>query len=251
MRVGLTLPHYDYSLPEVSPITFEAVADEAVRAERLGFDSVWVSDHFFASLDRYGGGDERHGALEPLTTLGGLAVRTERIRLGTLVLSAAFRHPAVLAKSATAVDRLSGGRLELGLGAGWYEPEFEAFGYPFGSVGERFDLLEETLAYVGALFDGEPASFEGKRFRLQEAFNHARRCWWVARADPGCCGSPRSTRTAGTPRGVGHRRPTPNEPRPLERHVSVRDAISRRSASRSACSRWWGRTRRICGGGSN
>jgi probable F420-dependent oxidoreductase len=174
MRVGLTLPHYDFSLPEVSPITFEAVAEQAVRAERLGFDSVWVSDHFFASLDRYGGGDQLYGALEPLTTLGGLAAKTERIRLGTLVLSAAFRHPAILAKSATAVDRLSGGRLELGLGAGWYEPEFEAFGYPFGSVAERFDLLEETLAYLGALFDGEPASFEGKRFRQREAYNHPR-----------------------------------------------------------------------------
>ncbi|MEX2203063.1 MAG: LLM class flavin-dependent oxidoreductase [Actinomycetota bacterium] len=174
MRVGLTLPHYDFSLPDVRPITFEAVAEQAVRAERLGFDSVWVSDHFFASLDRYGGGDELYGTLEPLTTLAGLAARTERIRLGTLVLSAAFRHPAVLAKSATAVDRLSGGRLELGLGAGWYEDEFDAFGYPFGSVAERFDVLEETLAYVGALFDGEPASFEGERFRLQEAYNHPR-----------------------------------------------------------------------------
>jgi F420-dependent oxidoreductase-like protein len=174
MRVGLTLPHYDFSLREVSPITFEAVAEQAVRAERLGFDSVWISDHFFASLDRYGGGDELYGTLEPLTTLGGLATRTERVRLGTLVLSAAFRHPAVLAKSATTVDGLSGGRLELGLGAGWYEEEFEAFGYPFGSVAERFDLLEETLAYVGALFDGEPASFEGKRFRLHEAYNHPR-----------------------------------------------------------------------------
>jgi probable F420-dependent oxidoreductase len=174
MRIGLTLPHYDFSLPGVRPITFEAVAEQAVRAERLGFDSVWVSDHFFASLDRYGGGDTLYGTLEPLTTLGGLTARTERIRLGTLVLSAAFRHPAVLAKSATAIDRLSNGRLDLGLGAGWYQEEYEAFGYPFGSVAERFDLLDETLAYVGALFDGEPGSFEGKRFRLREAYNHPR-----------------------------------------------------------------------------
>jgi probable F420-dependent oxidoreductase len=174
MRVGLTLPHYDFSLPEVSTITFEAVAEQAVRAERLGFDSVWISDHFFASLDRYGGDGTRYGTLEPLTTLGGLATRTERVRLGTLVLAAGFRHPAMLAKSATAVDRLSGGRLELGLGAGWYEEEFEAFGYRFGSVAERFDVLEETLVCIGALFDGEPASFEGKRFRLRQAYNHPR-----------------------------------------------------------------------------
>jgi alkanesulfonate monooxygenase SsuD/methylene tetrahydromethanopterin reductase-like flavin-dependent oxidoreductase (luciferase family) len=96
------------------------------------------------------------------------------VRLGTLVLSAPFRHPGVVAKSATAIDRLSGGRLELGIGAGWFQDEYRAFGYEFGSVGERFSLLEETLGYLGALFDGEPASFDGERFRLRDAFNHPR-----------------------------------------------------------------------------
>ncbi|HJS25509.1 MAG TPA: LLM class flavin-dependent oxidoreductase [Actinomycetota bacterium] len=174
MRIGLALPHYDFSLPGVSPIRFEAVAEVAVRAERLGFDSVWVSDHFFTTLERYGGGPERYGSLEPLATLASLAPLTERVRLGTLVLSAGFRHPAVLAKSATAIDRLSGGRLELGMGAGWFEQEYEAFGYEFGTVGERFELLEETLAYLGGLFGPEPASFEGRRFELREAYNHPR-----------------------------------------------------------------------------
>src|SRR6185369_2921256 len=145
MRVGLALPHYDFSLPGVSPVTFEAVAEQAVRAERLGFESVWVSDHLFASLERYGGDATRYGSLEPLTTLAGLAQRTERVRLGTLVLSAGFRQPAVLGKSATAVDQLSNGRLELGIGAGWFEDEYAAFGLEFGSVGERFSLLEETV----------------------------------------------------------------------------------------------------------
>jgi alkanesulfonate monooxygenase SsuD/methylene tetrahydromethanopterin reductase-like flavin-dependent oxidoreductase (luciferase family) len=97
---------------------------------------------------------------------------TERIRLGTLVLSAGFRHPAVLAKSATAIDRLSGGRLDLGLGAGWYRDEYDAFGYPFGEVGDRFGLLEETLAYLGALFDGKPATYVGRRFTLRDAYDH-------------------------------------------------------------------------------
>jgi probable F420-dependent oxidoreductase len=143
-----------------------------MRAERLGFDSVWVSDHFFTSLARYGGDDTLHGSLEPLTTLGALAPLTERVRLGTLVLSAGFRHPALLAKSATTIDRLSGGRLDIGLGAGWFRDEYEAFGYGFDEVGERFGLLEETLAYLGALFDGEPATFEGPRFALHEAYNH-------------------------------------------------------------------------------
>lgn len=172
MRVGLALPHYDFSMPGGGPVTFERVAGEARRAERLGFDSVWVSDHFFASLGRYGGDDTRYGSLEPLTTLAALAPITDRVRLGTLVLNAAFRHPAMLAKSATAIDALSGGRLDLGLGAGWYEEEHDAFGYPFGSVGERFRLLEETLGYLDALFGEEPASFQGKRFALREAYNH-------------------------------------------------------------------------------
>jgi len=172
MRVGLALPHYDFSLPGGAPITFDAVAEVAIHAERLGFHSVWMSDHFFASLERYGGGPERYGTLEPLVTLGALAPLTERVRLGTLVLSAGFRHPALLAKSATAIDRLSGGRFELGLGAGWFGDEFEAFGLPFGSAGERFALLEETLGYLDALFGPEPASFEGERFVLREAYNH-------------------------------------------------------------------------------
>jgi probable F420-dependent oxidoreductase len=174
MRIGLALPHYDFSIPGVSPVTFDAVAEVAVRAERLGFDSVWVSDHFFSTLERYGAGPERYGSLEPLATLAGLAAATERVRLGTLVLSAGFRHPAVLAKAATAIDRVSGGRLELGLGAGWFEDEYEAFGVPFGTVGERFDVLEDAMGYLDALFGPEPASFEGRRFSLRGAFNHPR-----------------------------------------------------------------------------
>ena len=175
MRVGLALPHYDFSLPGAEPVTFERVAEQAVRAERLGFDAVWVSDHFFASLGRYGGDERiRYGSLEPLTTLAALAAVTERVRLGTLVLSAAFRHPAVIGKSATAIDVLSGGRLDLGLGAGWFEDEYRAFGYPFGALGDRFDRLEETLGYLGALFGEEPATFHGPRFALRDAFNRPR-----------------------------------------------------------------------------
>jgi probable F420-dependent oxidoreductase len=174
MRVGLALPHYDFSLPGGGPVSFEAVAEQAIRAERLGFDGVWMSDHFFASLERYGGDGTRYGSLEPMTTLAALAPLTSRIRLGTLVLSAAFRHPAIVGKSATALDRMSGGRLDLGLGAGWLAEEFEAFGYGFGTVGDRFALLEETLAYLGALFDGEPASFEGERFALRGAYDRPR-----------------------------------------------------------------------------
>lgn len=174
MRIGLALPQYDFSLPGVDPIRFDAVAEVAVRAEQLGFESLWVSDHFFSTLERYGGGPTRYGALEPLATLASLAPLTERVRLGTLVLSAGFRHPAILAKSASAIDRLSDGRLELGIGAGWFEEEYEAFGYQFGNVGERFALLEDTLAYLRALNGPEPVTFEGGRFELKEAYNHPR-----------------------------------------------------------------------------
>src|ERR687898_31620 len=101
MRVGLTLPHYDYSFGDGSgPISFSRVAEVAIDAERQGFDSVWMSDHFFATLERFGGDDTRYGALEPLITLAGLAPKTQRLKLGTLVLSAPFRdafnHPRPL-----------------------------------------------------------------------------------------------------------------------------------------------------------
>jgi probable F420-dependent oxidoreductase len=172
MRFGLTLPHYDFSLPEPEPISFDAIARYAHMAEQLEFDSAWISDHFFYSLARYAGPPDLQGSLEALTTLAGLAATTERVRLGTLVLAAPFRHPAVLAKAATAVDLLSGGRLDLGIGAGWYEEEFAAFGYGFGTVGERFSVLEETLEVLGLLLPGGPATFRGKHFQLQEAFNH-------------------------------------------------------------------------------
>jgi probable F420-dependent oxidoreductase len=172
MRFGLALPHYDFSTPGGEAITFRRVAEAALHAERLGFDSVWVSDHFFLSLARYGGGDELQGTLEPMTTLAGIAAVTERVRLGTLVACAPFRHPAVLVKQATAIDLISGGRMELGIGAGWYRDEFEAFGYGFGDTGERFALLEETLRVLDMLFREGPADYEGERFALHDAYNH-------------------------------------------------------------------------------
>jgi probable F420-dependent oxidoreductase len=174
MRFGLSLPHYDFSLPGVRPITFDALAEHADRAEALGFDSVWVSDHFFFSLARYGGGDELVGSLEPLATLAGLAVRTRRVRLGTLVLGAPFRHPSLLAKSATSIDVLSKGRVELGLGAGWYRDEFEAFGYAFGDAGRRFSALEDAVAALDALLPGGPVTLDAGAVHLVEAYNRPR-----------------------------------------------------------------------------
>jgi probable F420-dependent oxidoreductase len=171
MRLGLALPHYDFSFPDGRPLSWERLAATAARAEALGFDSLWVSDHFFLSLTRYGGPPGPYGAAEPLTTLAGLAAVTDRARLGTLVLGAGFRHPATVAKSAVTIDLASEGRLELGLGAGWYEDEYRAFGYPFEPVGSRFELLEETVEILARLFGpGEPVTWQGKHFRLRDAY---------------------------------------------------------------------------------
>ncbi|HEV2907103.1 MAG TPA: LLM class flavin-dependent oxidoreductase [Actinomycetota bacterium] len=171
MKFGLALPHYDFSTPEETPVSWERVSASASRAEALGFDSVWVSDHFFLSLRRYGGPSGPQGSVETLTALASLAVTTEHVRLGTLVLSAGFRHPALLAKAATTIDLLSGGRLDLGIGAGWYEDEYAAFGYQFGTTHERFEILEETFLVLGMLFGNGPATWRGRHFRLKDAFS--------------------------------------------------------------------------------
>ena len=171
MRIGLALPHYDFSSPDGAPVSSERLVAAARRAEELGFDAVYVSDHFFLSLARYGGPDEPFGSPEPLTSLAGLAVATERVRLGVMVLAAGFRHPALVAKAATTIDLLSGGRLDLGLGAGWYEDEYRAFGYDFGSLGTRFEVLEESVQVLSLLFEDEGATWKGRHFELNDAYN--------------------------------------------------------------------------------
>src|SRR5207247_4210862 len=118
MRFGLALPQYGFSLP-TGRIGLDDAVGWARRAEDLGFDSVWLSDHFFYTFTRYGGDPSPIAALEPLSALSGLATATSRVRLGALVLCAPFRHPALLAKMAVTIDRISGGRMDVGLGAGW------------------------------------------------------------------------------------------------------------------------------------
>jgi probable F420-dependent oxidoreductase len=172
MRIGLALPHYDFSFPDGGPVAWPRLRDAALRAEALGFDSVWISDHFFLDLERYGGSPEPAGTLEVFTALAALATATERVRLGTLVACVPFRHPAHVAKMATAIDLLSGGRFDLGLGAGWYEREFRAFGYDYGGTGDRFRLLEEAVQAIGALFGEGPVDLETKHVHLAGAYNH-------------------------------------------------------------------------------
>jgi probable F420-dependent oxidoreductase len=169
MRVGLAIPQYGFSLP-VGEIAFTDAAAWARRAEAFGFDGVWLSDHFLYSFARYGAGDEPIAALEPLTTMAGIAAVTERVRIGVLVLCAAFRHPALVAKAAATIDAISDGRVEIGLGAGWLAQEFEAFGYRFGSTGERFDALEDALAITRGLFAGvDPVTHDGRVWSVHDA----------------------------------------------------------------------------------
>jgi probable F420-dependent oxidoreductase len=172
MRIGLALPHYDYSFPDGRPLTWPRLLESAVRAEQLGYDSVWISDHFFADIGRYGGPKGPLGTVEPFTTLAALAAATERIHLGTLVACTSFRHPAHIAKMSTTIDLLSGGRFELGLGAGWFQGEFDSFGFDFATTGERFSVLEESVQVVEGLFGKGPFDFEGRHFQLSGAYNH-------------------------------------------------------------------------------
>lgn len=162
MRFGLALPHYDYSLPSpTEPIAADPVVHIARRAEALGFDSLWISDHFFLSIEKYGGGEREHGSLEPFLTLAAVIAATEKIRVGTLVASAPFRHPSMVAQQAATLDQASGGRFELGLGAGWYEDEFTPFGMRFESLGDRFETLERTTELMVALRTGEAVESVG------------------------------------------------------------------------------------------
>jgi len=173
MRIGFALPHYDFSFPDGKGVTWPRLLEAAQGAERLGFDSAWVSDHFFLDLERYGASPEPlMGSMEPFTALAGLAAATERVRLGTLVACTPFRHPAILAKMSTAIDHASGGRFDLGLGAGWYQREFEAFGNRFGTTGERFRNLEAAVQAVAALFQEGPVDLEVGDVKLAGAFNH-------------------------------------------------------------------------------
>src|SRR5919198_2590808 len=171
MRLGLALPHYDHSFPDGGPLTFERVAGYAGRAEAMGLSELWVSDHFWVDLERYGGPAGRQGSLECWTTLSALAMRTQRVRLGSLVMAVGFRPPTLLAKMAATLDQLSGGRLDLGLGAGWYEDEFRDNDLPFPAPAERLAMLEEALGVLRALLtDAETAtSYSGRHYHADDA----------------------------------------------------------------------------------
>jgi F420-dependent oxidoreductase-like protein len=148
--------------------TYEDLLAVAQEAEALGFDAFFRSDHYL----RIGDGSGLPGPTDAWVTLGALARETQRIRLGTLVTSATFRLPGPLAIAVAQVDDMSGGRVELGFGAGWYDGEHRAYGIPFPPLGERFDRLEEQLAIVTGLWTtppGETFSFDGTYYQLVDS----------------------------------------------------------------------------------
>ncbi len=148
--------------------TYDDLLRVAKATEDAGFDAFFRSDHYL----KMGGVSGLPGPTDAWITLAGLARETSRIRLGTLVTAATFRHPSVLAISVAQVDRMSGGRVELGLGAGWFEDEHRAYGIPLPEVGERFDRYSEQLEIVTGLWEtieGETFSYLGKYYELENS----------------------------------------------------------------------------------
>ncbi len=166
LAVGIQLPEIEWEArwPDIRAL--------ALRAEELGFDSVWYGDHL---LYRPPGDDRGRGPWEAWTILAGLAAVTSRVQLGPLVAATAFHNPALLAKMAATVDEISGGRLVLGLGAGWNETEFRAFGFPFD---HRISRFEEAFTIVRTLLRDGAIDFAGTYFS-------ARDCELAPRPRPG------------------------------------------------------------------
>jgi probable F420-dependent oxidoreductase len=173
VRFGLALPQYDFSVIDERPLAWTTVRDTARRAEALGFDSVWVSDHLFLDIAKYGGSERPEAAFEPIVTLAALAREVKQIRLGTLVFCEALRPASVLAKAIATLDRISGGRIDVGVGAGWYEPEYAAIGMEFPPPGVRLARMREAVDILTAMLDedGGAVAYDGRYHRVDGARN--------------------------------------------------------------------------------
>jgi F420-dependent oxidoreductase-like protein len=145
-------------------VTWQNWCDLADLAERSGFEGLFRSDHYFSAR-----GVSGVGATDAWTILAALAARTERLRLGTLVSPVTFRLPGVLAREVLTFDHISGGRVEIGMGAGWWEAEHTRFGMPFHDVPTRWEMLEEQVPIVHGLLTEDSYSFQGKYYQLDGA----------------------------------------------------------------------------------
>jgi F420-dependent oxidoreductase-like protein len=165
--MGLQIPNFTYpGVPDAE--LFERVADIATTAERAGFDSVYVMDHFY-QLPLLGAPNDP--MMECYTLLSALAARTKTVKLGAMVGGVTYRNPALLAKEVTTLDVISSGRAIWAIGAGWFELEHDGYGYDFGTFTERFEKLEEALQIVKSMFVNDTTTFDGKWFRTKEALN--------------------------------------------------------------------------------
>jgi len=158
MKLGLDVSQHQ--------LTWNEIVDRTRYAEDAGFDGAWVFDHFTALY-----GDPAGPCLEGWTLLAGLAAITTRIRLGTLVTGITYRHPSMLATEAVTVDHISGGRLELAVGAAWHEPEHRRLGIDFPRAGDRIERLEEAIGVMRALMTQDDPRFEGTHYRLEGGYS--------------------------------------------------------------------------------
>jgi F420-dependent oxidoreductase-like protein len=166
-RLGYQIPNFTY--PGVGPSElFDSVARQASEADTSGFDTVLVMDHFF-QLPMLGTPDQY--MLECYSLLSALARETSTVRLSALVTGNTYRNPAVLAKTVTTLDIVSGGRAQLGIGAGWFELEHDSFGIEFGTFTDRFEKLEEALQIIVPMLRGERPSLDGQHYTAREAIN--------------------------------------------------------------------------------
>jgi alkanesulfonate monooxygenase SsuD/methylene tetrahydromethanopterin reductase-like flavin-dependent oxidoreductase (luciferase family) len=154
-----------FGIQTIQHWTWDETRERWMWFERLGFDSLWLTDHFVRTAA------PGSPYFEAWTLLSALAIVVERPRIGVLVSSNTFRHPSLLAKQAVTLDHISGGRLELGLGAGWYEPEHDMFGLEFPEPGERVDRYEESLDLLDRYLRNDTTTFEGAYFSLHGAQN--------------------------------------------------------------------------------
>jgi F420-dependent oxidoreductase-like protein len=161
VRFGLDVSQHQLTWPEL--------LDRVRFAEAAGFDGAWLFDHFTALY-----GDPTGPCLEAWTLLAALGASTERIRLGTLVTGVTHRHPSMLATELVTADHVSGGRVELAIGAAWNEHEHRMLGFPFPPGGERVAMLEEAVVAMRLLMTTDGASFNGAHYRLTEASYHPR-----------------------------------------------------------------------------
>ncbi len=166
MKLGLQVPNFTLSQDQGQlGDTFGLIAE---RAERAGFYSLWVMDHFFQIR---GVGPEENEMLEGWSALAFAAGRTNRIKLGTMVTGITYRYPGILVKTATTLDVLSHGRAYFGIGAAWNEQEHKGLGVPFPPLAERFERLEETLQIAHQMWEGDEKPFNGKHYTLERPLN--------------------------------------------------------------------------------